>query len=246
MGQGSHPLNGSLFPEFLQAKEVNRESTPGSEQGVRQEVLNVLMAQLLQERGIVAAPEQILKDPFGRRRMPDVLVDYQGLRLIIEGEFDSRTARDKASQSALNRVEEGIAHIAMALVYPAVLKSAPASVDQLKTSLSQASLDYAVVTETEAAQAQLPLPDLPGKEEAVILFEKGNLDGLEGALRRAYERLVEDRVLERAIDILNNGVGVFSSSIKSQAGVTPRFASVLGVRELPSRAKAAGGSDTEA
>src|SRR3972149_1219464 len=122
MEQGSNPLNGSLFPEFLQAKEVSGGSSGGSERGIRQEVLNVLMAQLLEERGIIAAPEQILKDPFGRRRMPDVLVDYQGLRLVIEGEFDTRTARDKACQSALNRVEEGIAHIAMALVYPAVLK----------------------------------------------------------------------------------------------------------------------------
>ena len=47
----------------------------------RQEVLNVILAQLLQERGLVAAPEEILKTPTKERRLPDVLIDFQGLRL---------------------------------------------------------------------------------------------------------------------------------------------------------------------
>ena len=51
----------------------------------RQEVLNVLFAQLLEERGLVAAPEQIISRlDLRTRRMPDVLVDFQGLRLAIE------------------------------------------------------------------------------------------------------------------------------------------------------------------
>ena len=246
MQQGSHPPNGSLFPEFLQAKEVNRESTPGSERGVRQEVLNVLMAQLLQERGIVAAPEQILKDPFGRRRMPDVLVDYQGLRLVIEGEFESSAAKDKASHAGLNRVEEGIAHIAMALIYPASLRTPSTNIAQLKMTLAESTLDFAIITEGEAAQSQPAFPELSEMEAAVIPFERGSLDGLEDALRRAYERLIEDRVLERAIETLNNGIGTFLSCLKPQSAVTSRFASILEVRELPSKAKATSGGEEEA
>ncbi len=57
----------------------------------RQEVFNVLLAQLLQERGVIAAPENILKaGPERRRKMPDVIVHYQGLRLIIEGEVSDQ------------------------------------------------------------------------------------------------------------------------------------------------------------
>src|SRR5438093_9827461 len=85
----------------------------------RQEVLNVLVAQLLQDRGLVAAPEQIISRlDLRSRRMPDVLVDFQGLRLAIESEYASRGAEDKASKAALRRVEEGIAHVGMALIYP--------------------------------------------------------------------------------------------------------------------------------
>ena len=63
----------------------------------RQEVLNVLLAQLLQERGLVAAPEQILRHRTGETKLPDVLVDFQGLRLIIEAEFAGTAgAKEKA------------------------------------------------------------------------------------------------------------------------------------------------------
>ncbi|MCX8036056.1 MAG: hypothetical protein N3D11_03160 [Candidatus Sumerlaeia bacterium] len=59
----------------------------------RQEVLNVLIAQLLQERGVISAPEQILDVAnIPRRKMPDVLVYYNGLRTLIEGEVGDQPA----------------------------------------------------------------------------------------------------------------------------------------------------------
>ena len=59
------------------------------ESGFRQEVFNVLLAQILVRHGIISAPEIILKaKPGMKRRMPDVLVDFLGLRLIIEGEVE--------------------------------------------------------------------------------------------------------------------------------------------------------------
>ncbi len=56
--------------------------------GYRQEVLNVLLAQLLQERGVISAPENIIYlGADHKRRMPDVtIVNFQGLRTVIEAE----------------------------------------------------------------------------------------------------------------------------------------------------------------
>lgn len=63
----------------------------------RQEVLNVLLAQLLQEHGEVVAPEQVLQHPDGSIKLPDVLVDFQGLRLVIEAEIGkSKDKKDRA------------------------------------------------------------------------------------------------------------------------------------------------------
>jgi len=86
-------------------------------QGFRQEVLNVILAQLLREREIISAPEDVLASAEGRR-MPDVLVDFGGLRTAIEGEVaDQADAAAKALASATGRVEQGIAQIGLVLCH---------------------------------------------------------------------------------------------------------------------------------
>ena len=64
----------------------------------REEVFNVVLALLLRKRGIVAAPEQILRLHLEQgHAMPDILVHYQGLRTAIEG----RIVVTPAAQNAL-------------------------------------------------------------------------------------------------------------------------------------------------
>ena len=142
---------------------------------VRQEVLNVLLAQLLEERGLVAAPEQILRrggvaDKEGIA-MPDVIVDFQGLRLIIEGEFGHRTraaqaaAQKRASQSALERVQLGLAHVGVALTYPQSLRRVRA--ERLKDELADATLRFAIITEVTEPQLKL-FPDEKAPDLSLI------------------------------------------------------------------------------
>ena len=239
-----------LFPEFSQASETSGSTPHPEESPVRQEVLNVLIAQLLQERvqegAMIVAPERILKDPFGARRMPDVLVDYQGLRLVIEGEIASRGAKAKAGQSALRRVEEGIAHMAMALIYPAQLRDLGRNIGELKKTLSETSLEFAVVTESEVTQAQLAFPDQTEKQTDFVRFARGNLDALVAELRRAYEQLLKDDVLERAAKALDNAIGTFLSSMNIQPAMTARFAEILEIRALPKRKAKTGKEEEEA
>lgn len=94
--------------------------------GYRQEVLNVVLAQILQERGVVSVPEKVVRNVLsktGQRRMPDVLVNFMGLRTVMEGEVDDQPdAKKRALESAKKRVEEGIAHIGVAVIYPAFLR----------------------------------------------------------------------------------------------------------------------------
>ena len=189
---------------------------------------------------MIVAPERILKNPFAARRMPDVLVDYEGLRLVIEGEVASRGAKGKAGRSALRRVEEGIAHIGMALIYPAQVRNLGRNVVELKKTLSETILEFAVITESEVTQAQLAFPDHPKKQTDFVRFTRGDLNSLVAELRRAYEQLLKDDVLERAAQALDNAIGTFLSSFPIQPALTARFAEILEIRELPkSRAKTA-------
>ena len=184
-----------LFPEFQGEAEMATNQPNRRRPVIRQEVLNVLLAQLLQERGLEVAPEQIIEDPSGFRRMPDVIVDFQGLRLAIEGEFASPTAHDRASKSASQRVEDGIAHMGMALVYPPALRQMGRGINELKRTLAAARLEFAIITENEATpqESLFPVVVRPPAQ-----FVKGELDDLAEALRKSYERLIPkfDRLMQ--------------------------------------------------
>ena len=233
-----------LFPDLEIEGKPFKARPALDEQAVRQEVLNVLTAELLQERGLIAAPEQIIRRTLSSRRMPDVLVDFQGLRLAIEGEFDSPRAEDKSSRAALARVEDGIAHIGLGLVYPESLRTLGGDIQQLRAALEVATLRYALVTETEATQHKLPFPFAEGKMEQVFMFARGDMNTLADDLRRSYESLVKEEVLERAVDLLQKGIEGFLGSLIRQPATAARFASALGIKELP-KSKHSSGSKSE-
>jgi hypothetical protein len=88
----------------------------------REETLNTQLAILLSRFGVQADAETIQAQ--GRAR-PDVLFNWRGLRVVIEGKFDDHPqARDVVLGDAWGRVQRGIANIAAAVVYP-WLRSAP-------------------------------------------------------------------------------------------------------------------------
>jgi len=206
---------------------------------IRREVLNVLLAQLLQERGLVAAPEQIQTLPEEAVAMPDVLVDFQGLRMAIEGEVSPpkpggvRTAQNKARRAALRRVEQGIAHVGVALVYPSHLRLG--SFDSMKAELSRASLRFAVITESTQQTAYL----FPELAEEPVQFASGDLGTLAEALRRAYDQLIQDEVLQLAVRRVETGIEYFLNALRIQPASTVRFTEALEVREIAGKGPAA-------
>lgn len=127
---------------------------------LRQEVLNVVLAQLLQRRGLVATPESILKaasEGPRQRHIPDVMVDFQGLRLVIEGDFDVGSAESDVAAQTRERVEKGISHLGVAVLYPRSLRLVAFS--KLEGELEKALLRFAVVTEA---------PDAPNFSEGRV------------------------------------------------------------------------------
>ncbi len=202
----------------------------------RQEALNVLLAQLLQERGLAAAPEQILSPIDENIQMPDVLIDFQGLRLAIEAEFGSRTlsaqkaARKKAFKKAESRVETGVAHIGIAVVYPPKLKML--AWPQVHAALANSEVDYAIVNEVTALETQLHLFD---QEERETQFFTGKLDDFFDALRRSYEQLVRDDTLDRAVTNVEVGLAQMTRALWSQPAASIRIAEALGVADYKSK-----------
>jgi hypothetical protein len=183
--------------------------------GYRQEVLNVLLAQLLQERGIVSAPESVTKGLDSRRKMPDVIVNFNGLRTAIEGEVDdTANAEKKAVESARRRVDESVAHIGLAVIYPSSLRKEKFT--QLKAKLANCELKLTVVTE---------LGDRG--------FVTGNVDYLESALRHVFEELTKEDIVAQAVAVIDSTIENFAGILSYKDATITRVAECLGIHELP-------------
>jgi hypothetical protein len=166
--------------------------------------------------------------------MPDVLIDFQGLRVVIEGEFESPTARDKATEAAMRRLDDGIAHMGIALIYPGELKELQGSITELKQKLADAALRFGVITEAEATQEQLTFP-FPVAQPETVTFVKGDINALADSLRRAHDALAQDIVLDRAVELLQAGIGAFVGALRDQPAAVNRFSTALGIRDLPKK-----------
>jgi hypothetical protein len=184
--------------------------------GYRQEVFNVLLAQLLQERGVISAPENIIKMGIEqKRRMPDIIVNFNGLRTAIEGEVDDGpNAEKKAIESAKQRVYESVAHIGLAVIYPADLRSV--NFKLLKKTLEKSELKIAIVTESGETG-----------------FVTGDVDYLESALRHAFEELTKEDVVAQAVAVIDMAIESFAGIISNRDATIARVADCLGIHELP-------------
>jgi len=175
----------------------------------------VALARLLQDRGMVTAPEYIFDATLEHgRKMVDVIVYYSGLRTAIEGEVaDQPDAAGRALESARRRVEDGIAHIGIGVVYPAELRRA--EFRELQERLGRASLQIALVTEAGETG-----------------FAAGDVAYLERSLHAAFERLVREDVVAKAVAILDEAVNRFASALAPRPGVIGRIMDRLGIRPI--------------
>ena len=183
---------------------------------VREEVLNVLMAELLSQRGLLSIPEIIRRSLRGSgRRLPDVTIgDIRGVRVVIEGRVDaSSDVRESLIEDAARRVEEGIAPICLAILYPPSVRSA-ASLSELRKNLANAQLMINVVWEG-------------GRGD----WAGGSLDDVTDILRRSYELLAGEDVVAVAASDLNEAIEVASESIAAAGGLPAKLRALLGIPE---------------
>ena len=188
----------------------------------REEVFNVVLAQILDQRGVVTAPEQSLQqivEGKARRQMPDVIVSFRGLRTVIEGKVDDQVGADQSAlKDAHERIDKGIAHIAVAVLYPSVLRKI--EFVNLTTALEETTLKIAVVSEAEE-----------------IGWVAGDVGYLADLLRRTYDQLVAEDVVTMAAQELDSGVSAFAATAFINKATIQRAAEILGIGEPVKRQK---------
>jgi len=108
---------------------------------VREEVINVLFAQILKTKGL----SLVIPEISGKRRRPDIIVDLYGLRLLIEGRNESL---EKSLYKDIRvKLEEGYGDMGMAILYPDKLYFAD-DIDKLKTKIEKSRFAGSVINWT--------------------------------------------------------------------------------------------------
>jgi hypothetical protein len=179
----------------------------------REEVLNVQLAELLAERGVLSIPETIQRSMRGRR-MPDITVgDFWGVRTVIEGRTsDTPNVEDSLHRDSMKRIEEGFAAICVAVVYPDQLRKV--EFGKLKQEMAKARLRINVFTEAEEGE-----------------WTEGDVDSLSAVLRRAYEGMVRENVLEETEKELRAAIEEASGDLLESKAAPLVLRQIMGIPE---------------
>lgn len=192
--------------------------------GFREEVLNVVLATLLDRRGLVSAPERIKRTSYGKR-LPDVtVVDYLGVRTTIEGRIaDAQGVESSLDLDASRRVDEGISPMCIAVIYPANLR-ATSSFGELSEEMSSATLRIRIYTEGEVGS-----------------WSEATVDGLAEVLRRAYDSLIRQDILEAAVVELRASIEESSGGLLESKSAPEILREAL---DMPKQLKSDEGAET--
>ncbi|MCL2076170.1 MAG: SAM-dependent methyltransferase [Betaproteobacteria bacterium] len=174
----------------------------------REEVINTHLAILLTRHGVNAEAETIHHSGHAR---PDVLFTLGGLRVVIEGKFaDAPDADTVVLEDAIRRIDTGMCHVAVALVYPKALRTA--STKTLGKTLAASSLRFVIVSETGQTEWAESSP-------AEIL----------SALRRVHEALARDDIVAASARRLSERIENIAALWAGQAAVCDRLSELLGM-----------------
>lgn len=176
--------------------------TDGS--GFREEVVNVKLAELLERRDVVSLPEQVISDLVENNRMPDIMTaNLLGVRVVIEGRIGkSPSVRRSLVEDCEERVAEGIAPMAVAVAYPEAINQST-SLQGLEDNIREAEFDINVVTESGAGG-----------------WTTGDIGDIADYLRSGYGDLVEENVVEEAVDTIDESIDGFVHQLSSTEGLS--------------------------
>lgn len=192
--------------------------------GHREEVLNVELAKILSKRQILIVPESILKVSSGKK-LPDLIIgNYWGARLNIEGKFNEGNQSVKIlTKQCKERVEQGIASISIGVLYPPDLRYADWL--KLESSLEKASLKIKIFSELgDFSPGSL---DWHLDEDVTSGWLDTNLDGLASILRRAYQSLVNDDIVEKSAKQLKTSIDIATEKFSNFEGIEKKLETLL-------------------
>jgi hypothetical protein len=187
---------------------------------VREENLNVILAELLAERGLKALGEVILRKKKGRPE-PDDLIELNGVRIVVEGKKPGNWA--SLVEQCTKRLDNGVCDLCIMVEYADVklTKLVPSQLD-IKQALLKGKFNIGFLSYIDRAGMDRWLAISPKPET----YSDVDFDDFLTYLMSAYSRVVTENIIEPVVNRMNEVLGEFAAKV-STAVNTERLKAVL-------------------
>jgi type I restriction-modification system DNA methylase subunit len=167
--------------------------------------LNILLSEILNQMGIISKSEQLGK---GRK---DILVNYQGLQIVLEGSYN----RLDAERDARKRIEQTPIDLAIAIYYPELIPQ-ELSEHEIKEKLKKTQFEVKVIVPVDISQTLLKFlfnrKIIPQPVEEWI---KVDINSLGNLIRESAQFIIREEELEEIEKKIDSYIQEFVSALSS-------------------------------
>lgn len=192
---------------------------------LREENFNVLLAELLTEKGLKALGEVILRKRGCGRPEPDVLIELNGVRIVIEGK--KLGMWDALVEQCKERLDNNVCDLCVMVEYADVKlrKLVPNQLD-VKDALLKGKFNVGFLSYVDRAGLDkwMAVPPKPEKYLDV------SFNDLLTYLMSAYSRVVKEDIMGPVIKRMNEVLDEFASKVSATVDVK-RLREVLELEE---------------
>lgn len=195
--------------------------------GLREENLNVMLAELLTERGLRALGEVILRRG-GRRPEPDVLIELNGVRIVFEGKKPG--AWNDLVRQCEERLDNNVCDLCVMVEYSDIRldKLMPSQLD-LKNALLNGKFNVGFLSYADRAGLDKWISVAPKPEK----YDDVGFNDLLAYVMSAYGRVVKEDILGPVIERIHEVLNEFAFRVSSTVNVE-RLKDVLELKDSES------------
>lgn len=166
--------------------------------------LNIELARLLCERGLIGAGELLIKK-LGQLKKPDVMIWLNGLKIIIEGKLGKTSAKSLLENDCEKRINEGLCEIAIGIIYNSKIFQNKIFFNQFEISkiLENSNFQVKVWHISEIGSKALYDEWLPMK-----------INDLSRVIKEVESNVVSNDFLKQNIENLSESIDSFSDIMK--------------------------------
>ncbi len=190
----------------------------------REESFNVMLSELLAEKGLKALGEVILRRK-GKRHEPDVLIELNGVRIVIEGKKVG--AWNILLKNCENRLDNNVCDLCMMVEYVDLPsgKLIPSQTD-VKESLLTGRFNIGFISFIDRAG----LDKWTNRRSVPDVYEEVGFEEILTYLMAAYSRVVTEDIIKPVVQKMEGTLDEFAHALLSTTNVD-RLNEVLELRK---------------